>query len=82
MTSTAAATLLLIAQLADGLSTPIIGYLSDSYSCCLPFYTKRKTWHFFASLIQVVAPIMLFQEPLYLSKDELKGVCIIMRPRS
>ena len=42
--STYAGVLLLVGQIADGLSTPLVGYESDR-TPGFAAYGKRKTWH-------------------------------------
>ena len=45
---------LLSGQIADGITTPIVGYLSDKIACK---YGKRNTWFYAGSLL--VAPSFL-----------------------
>ncbi|XP_034002741.1 major facilitator superfamily domain-containing protein 12 isoform X3 [Trematomus bernacchii] len=55
--STYAGVLLLIGQIADGVSTPLVGYQSDKTSC---FYGKRKTWHLFGTICVLVSFPFIF----------------------
>jgi Na+/melibiose symporter-like transporter len=46
LSSSSAGGILLIGQIADGLSTPVVGYFSDrSGALWLCKYGRRKTWH-------------------------------------
>ncbi|XP_063747164.1 major facilitator superfamily domain containing 12b isoform X3 [Eleginops maclovinus] len=55
--STYAGVLLLIGQIADGVSTPLVGYQSDKTSC---IYGKRKTWHLPGTLCVLVSFPFIF----------------------
>ncbi|KAJ4942968.1 hypothetical protein JOQ06_005480 [Pogonophryne albipinna] len=55
--STYAGVLLLIGQIADGVSTALVGYQSDKTSC---FYGNRKTWHLFGTICVLVSFPFIF----------------------
>ncbi|XP_029904959.1 major facilitator superfamily domain-containing protein 12 [Myripristis murdjan] len=57
--STYAGVLLLIGQVADGVSTPLIGYESDKTSGFLG-YGKRKTWHLLGTVCVLVSFPFIF----------------------
>ena len=65
MSSNKGASLLAIAQLSDGLSTPLVGYLSDYYNKGLGKYPKRKSWHLAGTIINIITPYLLFREPYF-----------------
>ena len=48
---------LLSGQIADGIATPLIGYLSDKFDCKLG---KRNTWYFVGSILVVPAFLCIF----------------------
>ncbi|XP_029286402.1 major facilitator superfamily domain-containing protein 12 [Cottoperca gobio] len=55
--STSAGVMLLIGQIVDGVSTPLVGYNSDRSSC---IYGKRKTWHLLGTVCVVVSFPFIF----------------------
>lgn len=63
LTNRESAALLLIGQVVDGCFTPVVGILSDRYSLC--FYTKRKSWHLFGTILTAISFIFIFSEPVF-----------------
>ncbi|XP_062308591.1 major facilitator superfamily domain containing 12b [Osmerus eperlanus] len=57
--STYAGVLLLVGQIADALSTPLVGYESDRTPGCAA-YGKRKTWHLVGTLSVLVSFPFIF----------------------
>ncbi|XP_068195949.1 major facilitator superfamily domain-containing protein 12-like [Antennarius striatus] len=61
--STYAGMLLLIGQIADAVSTPLIGYESDQTPGC-GTYGKRKTWHLTGTLCVLLSFAFIFNQCL------------------
>ena len=62
--SVAAANLLLIGQIVDGVATPLVGLVSDKlngFFC----YTKRKSWHLLGTVLVTVSFAFVFREPVF-----------------
>lgn len=58
--------LLLVGQIADALSTPLVGYHSDqSGNCWICKYGKRKIWHLIGSLCVISAFPFIFSPCFY-----------------
>ena len=69
LTSDQAATLLTIAQLSDGISTPMVGYFSDYFNKGFGTFGKRKSWHLVGTVINIITPLLLFRKPLIGTQD-------------
>uniref|UniRef100_A0AAY4D741 Major facilitator superfamily domain containing 12 n=1 Tax=Denticeps clupeoides TaxID=299321 RepID=A0AAY4D741_9TELE len=61
--NTYAGLLLLIGQVADGVSTPLVGFESDRTAGC-PSYGKRKTWHLAGTLCVLLSFAFIFNQCL------------------
>ncbi|KAJ8278552.1 hypothetical protein GJAV_G00088830 [Gymnothorax javanicus] len=66
--STRAGVLFLIGQIADGVSTPLIGYSIDRTSCW-GAYGKRKTWHLLGTVCVLVSFPFVFNPCLACGED-------------
>lgn len=64
LTPSVAAAGLLSGQITDGVTTPLVGVLSDKYNCPAG---KRNTWYFMGSLLVFPAFLGIFiTEPAFL----------------
>jgi len=57
----------MIGQAADGIATPLVGYLSDQTTSVLG---KRRVWIMFGSLLVALTfPFIFHSSPLFLSSS-------------
>jgi len=70
--SISASNLLLIGQIVDGVATPVVGFLADKTNGFF-FYTKRKSWHLFGTILVAISFPFIFRHCLIpgLSSDSI-----------
>ncbi|XP_068605229.1 major facilitator superfamily domain-containing protein 12-like [Brachionichthys hirsutus] len=74
--STHAGVLLLVGQVADAISTPLVGYESDQTPGC-GAYGKRKSWHLVGTLSVLLSFAFVFNQCLGCSSSTPQWVSVI-----